>query len=545
MGHFEVVEEERGLQHVELGYTPSLIAGGKVAKEHLACLDQLEEVGVRPAFVHDIPGDVYGDLAVGLRLHDPLERGQAGTVGATFRPITSDPEPIFAQFHPFLADHIRSIGAIVYDAESRVERVRRILMTNEPWKTDQWFSSPWNYLPEVTKDFEIPDDIQVHDVTLRDGEQQAGVEFTADDKVRIATSLAEAGIHRIEAGLPAVSPADKKAIERMVAEGLPTEIYAFSRCMVSDVELALDCGVSGVVMEVPASHHLIEKAYQWPVERAIEASVEATRYAHENGLKVTFFPIDATRSTMTQLLDDLEAVATDGHVDNIALVDTFGVTSPHAIRYYTRRVKERLDVPLETHFHMDFGMGVANTILAVAEGASVIHTTVSGIGERAGNAPTEETVLALLTMYGVDIGIRTEKFTEIARLVADLSGVQQPGNRPVTGEKLFNVESGIIATWVNNVGDDLLEPFPYRPELVGQSDPEIVMGKGSGLDSVSIWLGRNGIYDAEIKEIEAILAEVKGRSLDKKGLLDNDEFLDVVREVIPDNHKNHGESENR
>jgi isopropylmalate/homocitrate/citramalate synthase len=175
----------------------------------------------------------------------------------------------------------------------------------------------------------------------------------------------------------------------------------------------------------------------------------------------------------------------------------------------------------------------------------VIHTTVSGIGERAGNAPTEETVLALLTMYGVDIGIRTEKFTEIARLVADLSGVQQPGNRPVTGEKLFNVESGIIATWVNNVGDDLLEPFPYRPELVGQSDPEIVMGKGSGLDSVSIWLGRNGIYDAEIKEIEAILAEVKGRSLDKKGLLDNDEFLDVVREVIPDNPKNHGESENR
>jgi isopropylmalate/homocitrate/citramalate synthase len=418
-------------------------------------------------------------------------------------------------------------------------------MTNEPWKTDQWFSSPWNYLPEVTKDFEIPDDIQVHDVTLRDGEQQAGVEFTADDKVRIATSLAEAGIHRIEAGLPAVSPADKKAIERMVAEGLPTEIYAFSRCMVSDVELALDCGVSGVVMEVPASHHLIEKAYQWPVERAIEASVEATRYAHENGLKVTFFPIDATRSTMTQLLDDLEAVATDGHVDNIALVDTFGVTSPHAIRYYTRRVKERLDVPLETHFHMDFGMGVANTILAVAEGASVIHTTVSGIGERAGNAPTEETVLALLTMYGVDIGIRTEKFTEIARLVADLSGIRQPGNRPVTGEKLFNVESGIIATWVNNVGDDLLEPFPYRPELVGQSDPEIVMGKGSGLDSVSIWLGRNGIYDAEIKEIEAILAEVKGRSLDKKGLLDNDEFLDVVREVIPDNPKNHGESENR
>jgi isopropylmalate/homocitrate/citramalate synthase len=407
-------------------------------------------------------------------------------------------------------------------------------MTNEPWKSDQWFSSPWNYLPEVTQDFRFPEEVRIHDVTLRDGEQQAGVEFTADDKVRIAEALAASGVHRIEAGLPAVSPADKEAIERMVAADLPTEIYAFSRCMVPDVELALDCGVKGVVMEVPASHHLIEKAYQWPVEKAIEASVEATRYAHENGLKVTFFPIDATRSSMTQLLDDLEAVATDGHVDNIALVDTFGVTSPHAIRYYTQRVKERLDVPLETHFHMDFGMGVANSILAVAEGASVIHTTVSGIGERAGNAPTEETVLALLTMYGIDTGIDTTKFTEIARLVAELSGVTQPGNRPVTGEKLYNVESGIIATWVKNVGDDLLEPFPYRPELVGQTNPEIVLGKGSGLDSVAIWLGRHGIFDAETKEIEAILAEVKGRSLAKKGLLDDDEFLDIVREVLPD-----------
>lgn len=408
-------------------------------------------------------------------------------------------------------------------------------MAQEPWKTEQWFSSPWNYLPEVTEGFQVPDEIRIHDVTLRDGEQQAGVEFTADEKVRIAEALAEAGIHRIEAGLPAVSPADKEAIERMVAAELPTEIYAFSRCLVSDVELALDCGVSGVVMEVPASHHLIEKAYRWPVQKAIDASVEATKYAHDNGLKVTFFPIDATRATMTQLLDDLETVATNGHVDNIALVDTFGVTSPHAIRYYTRKVRERFPgVPLETHFHMDFGMGVANTALAVTEGASVLHTTVSGIGERAGNAPTEETVLALLTMYGIDTGVNTERFTDIARLVAELSRVTQPANRPVTGEMLYNVESGIIATWVNNVGDELLEPFPYRPELVGQADPSIVLGKGSGLDSIAIWLARHGINDVETKEIEAILAEVKGRSLAKKGLLDDDEFLDVVRQVIPD-----------
>ena len=406
-------------------------------------------------------------------------------------------------------------------------------MSDSPWKTDSFFSSPWNYLPEVTETFQLAENIQIHDVTLRDGEQQAGIVFTADDKMRIAEALSEAGIHRIEAGLPAVSPADTEAVKRIATAGFDAGIYAFSRCMISDVELALECGVSGVIMEVPASHHLIEKAYRWPVERAIEASIESTKFAHENGLKVTFFPIDATRAPMTQLLDDLETVATQGHVDNVGLVDTFGVCSPHAISYYTRRVRERMGVPVETHFHMDFGMGVANTLLAAGEGASVLQTTMSGLGERAGNAPTEETVLALLTMYGTDLGIKTEKFTSIARLVAELSGVTQPGNRPVTGERLFNVESGIITTWVKNAGDDLTEPFPYRPELVGQPQPEVVLGKGSGVDSVSIWLGRHGIHNAETSQIELILAEVKAVSLAKKGLLNNDEFLEIVREVLP------------
>jgi isopropylmalate/homocitrate/citramalate synthase len=407
-------------------------------------------------------------------------------------------------------------------------------MVSEPWKTDQWFSSPWNYLPEIVASFNLAKEVKVHDVTLRDGEQQAGVEFNADEKLRIATALSEAGVHRIEAGLPAVSPADEEAVRRIVDAGLDSEIYAFSRCMVSDVALAVDTGTTGVVMEIPSSHHLIELAYRWPLEKAIEASIEATSYAHENGLKVSFFPIDATRAGIVSLLDDLEKVAKEGHVDTVGLVDTFGVLSPHAVEFFVKRVRERLNVPLETHFHMDFGLGVANTVLAVAQGASVIQTTVNGIGERAGNAPMEETVMALLTMYGIDTGIKTEKFFDIAQLVRRLSGVSQPSNRPVTGERLFHVESGIITTWVRNVGaEHLTEAFPYRPELVGQSQPQIVLGKGSGLDSIGIWLSRHGINDAETKEIEAILAEVKGRSLAKKGLLDDDEFLDVVRDILP------------
>jgi isopropylmalate/homocitrate/citramalate synthase len=405
---------------------------------------------------------------------------------------------------------------------------------SEPWKSDKWFSSPWNYLPEITENFVINPELQVHDVTLRDGEQQAGIEFSADDKVRIAAALAEAGVHRIEAGLPAVSPSDEAAVREIVKADLPSKIYAFSRCMLNDVKLAVDTGVEGVVMEIPSSHHLIEKAYRWELEKAIELSVESTQYAHEHGLQVSFFPIDATRAGMVELLDDLQAVAEAGHVDTIGLVDTFGVISPHAVEFFARNVRKRIDVPLETHFHMDFGMGVANTILAVAQGVKVIQTTVAGLGERAGNAPMEETVLALLTMYGVDTGIKTENFFELSRLVLELAGVEQPSNRPVIGERLFDVESGIIASWVNNVGEEnLTEAFPYRPQLVGQSGPRIVLGKGSGLDSIAIWLDRLGIEWKESIEVEEILREVKTASLEKKETLDEDEFLKIVDTVIP------------
>jgi isopropylmalate/homocitrate/citramalate synthase len=403
-------------------------------------------------------------------------------------------------------------------------------MPEEPWHTDRWFTSPWNFLPEVREGLSLPATVRVHDVTLRDGEQQAGVVFTKDDKLRIAETLAEAGVHRIEAGLPAVSPADDAAVREMVSMGLPAEIYAFSRCMVEDVRRAADCGVAGVVMEIPSSHHLVEKAYRWPVERAIDASIEATSLAHELGMKVSFFPIDATRAGLVEYLDLLEKVATDGHVDAIGLVDTFGVLSPHGVRLFVRQTRERLGVPLETHFHMDFGLGVANTLIAVAEGVEVIQTTVTGIGERAGNTPMEETVLALLTMYGLDTGIRTDRFYDISKLVMGLAGVSQPSNRPVVGERLYNVESGIISTWVRNVGDELTESFPYRPELVGQPAPVLVLGKGSGLDSIAGALDRVG-RTAAPEQMQPILDEVKARSLATKGLIADETFVEILDAV--------------
>ncbi|MBU2252847.1 MAG: hypothetical protein KKI04_05285, partial [Proteobacteria bacterium] len=112
--------------------------------------------------------------------------------------------------------------------------------------------------------------------------------------------------------------------------------------------------------------------------------IKATTYAKQQGLYTVFFTIDGTRTEMDFLLNLVERVATEGHMDAFTLVDTFGVLSPQAASYFTRKVKERVAKPLEIHFHSDFGLGVANTIMAVLSGAEVIHSTVGGIGERCG-----------------------------------------------------------------------------------------------------------------------------------------------------------------
>jgi len=405
-------------------------------------------------------------------------------------------------------------------------------MTATPWKTNDWFVSEWNYAPEVTKDFKFAKNIKIHDVTLRDGEQQTGVILSKDEKIRIAEALAEAGVHRIEAGMPIVSPSDNDAIKEIVKRNLGPQIFSFARCMKEDVQRAIDTGVNGVVMEIPSSKHMVDLAYRWPMEKAIETSIEATQFAHKNGLEVVFFPIDFSRAELKWAIDLIERVGTEGHMDALALVDTFGVLSPHAMKYFVTQVQSRIKKRLEAHFHQDFGMGVANTIMALSLGVEVMHTTVLGIGERSGNAPMEEIVMALKTMYGVDVGIDTTKLTSLANLVQRLTGVLVPTNKAIVGSGLYQIESGIIASWFKNCGDKFAtELFPIRWDAVGQPPAEVVMGKGSGIDSVNGWLQELGMQVSD-EDAMKILQATKLHSLKNKKMLSKSEFRDLAKKVL-------------
>lgn len=402
-----------------------------------------------------------------------------------------------------------------------------------PWKTDKWFSSPWTYLPEITKKYSFAPKIKIHDVTLRDGEQQTAVVFRREEKVAIAKQLDALGIHRIEAGMPAVSDQDKAAIQDIASLGLKnSEVFAFARCIPDEIKAVKACGCKGVVIEIPASDHMIKNAYGWTFDRAMKSSIDATRAAKEAGLYTVFFTIDATRTEVDRLLDIVEKVATEGHMDAFTLADTMGVCTPDAVYYVVKKAIERLKKPVEIHCHQDFGLGVANTVAALQAGASVAQTTVTGLGERAGNVPTEDVVLSLLCLHGVDIGIHTEKFCEVSKFVMEKAKVTQPPNRPIVGDKLYEVESGIIAGWVRMARkDNPLEFVPFSADLVGQKPVNIVLGKNSGPPSIEEWCEKLGIKANE-QERMALLQAVKARSFEKKDLLTADEFKAIVDRVL-------------
>ncbi len=218
-------------------------------------------------------------------------------------------------------------------------------------------------------------------------------------------------------------------------------------------------------------------------------------------------------------------------MDAFTLVDTFGALNPQAATYFTKKVKARISNPLEIHFHSDFGLGVANTINALLAGGEVIHSTVLGIGERAGNTPMEETVMALLTMYGIDVGIDYSKINELSQLVRELSGTEIPSSRPFIGDGAYSVESGIVTGWFRNAyADDPTIMYPVNPAFVGREDPKILMGKKSGLDNIWIWCEKLGLELDEDEALE-VLSAVKLRSHDLKRVLSEGEFMELAEKV--------------
>jgi len=208
-------------------------------------------------------------------------------------------------------------------------------------------------------------------------------------------------------------------------------------------------------------------------------------------------------------------------------VDTTGCALPEAITFLVSRIRTAAPVlPLEIHCHNDFGLACANTLAGIRAGADYVSSTINGLGERCGNAATEDVALALEVLEGYRTGLRLDRFRELSQRVAALSAVPVPVNKAVVGDNAFRHEAGMVVAGV------LKDPFtaePYSPEIVGQTR-QILLGKKSGLVSIEHKLKELGLT-ADGDRSQALLERVKAVSTRKRRAITDAEFREIVGEI--------------
>jgi len=367
--------------------------------------------------------------------------------------------------------------------------------------------------------------VRFYDTTLRDGEQTVGVVLLPEQKLAIARALDELGVERIEAGFPRVSDDDWRAVELIRDAGLNAEIWGFSRAVPADVDAIVELGLSATVIESPLSDLKLE-ALGVSREKMLGRIADAVSYAAGRGIRVAFFGVDGSRADLA-FLEQAYRAAVEAGAAEVVVVDTLGIASPEAAAFLVSSVRGWLgpDVPVHFHGHNDFGLATAAALAAVRAGAEWIHGTINGMGERAGNASIGEVAMAATALYGAETGLRLDRIREISALVRSLGGYELEPWKSVVGENLFVRESGAVAAQFHD--PPAIEPFSSA--LVG-AERRIVLGKKSGLDSIRIKADELGL-DVPEEQRGVLLESVKRLGTEKRGLVSDDEFRDLVRSL--------------
>ena len=324
--------------------------------------------------------------------------------------------------------------------------------------------------------------IRLLDTTLRDGEQAVGVIFTRWEKERIAGLLAELGVPAIEAGFPALGPEEKECVRtvananlKVKGDGPQLEVNAFARARREDVSAAAACGVHGVIISISTSDVHIERKFRHSREWVLAQVEEAAEAAKKYGLAFTVSGEDASRTDLSFLVEYYRLAERLG-ARMVRYCDSLGIEDPFTTYKRIKLIRKEISLPIEMHMHNDFGMATANALAGIRAGASSVVVSIGGLGERTGNSPLEEVVMALKYLYGVDLNVNTSRFREVAEYVAEASRRAIPIWKAIIGTNVFAHESGIHADGI------LKNPANYEafsPETVGL-ERQIVIGKHSG-----------------------------------------------------------------
>ena len=346
--------------------------------------------------------------------------------------------------------------------------------------------------------------INILDTTLRDGEQTPGVSLSSNEKLRIARTLDDIGINIIEAGSAITSEGEQQAIRQITNQGLDAEIASFARSLQKDIDSCIDCGVDTVNLVVPTSDIHIDYKLKSTRLQVQSEMVDNIEYAKDHGLKVELSAEDASRTDLNFLKETFK-LALDAKADRLCPCDTVGVLTPEKSFDFFSQLSD-LNGKLSVHCHNDYGLAVANSLQAIRAGATEVHGTINGIGERAGNASLEEIIVALNNLYEgqYSTDIKLNQLYNTSILVSRSTGVYIQPNKAIVGENVFAHESGIHA---DGVIKNASTYESITPELLGRHR-KFVVGKHTGTKGLNNRLLELGI-EVNKEQLNNIFKQVK------------------------------------
>ncbi|MDJ0838504.1 MAG: 2-isopropylmalate synthase [Acidobacteriota bacterium] len=372
------------------------------------------------------------------------------------------------------------------------------------------------------------DHVVIFDTTLRDGEQSPGASMNLSEKLTVAHALAELGVDVIEAGFPIASPGDFEAVREIARQVRGPAIAGLARCNPADIDRAREALKEAerarihVFLATSPIHreHKLRMSKEEVLLRTEEGVAHAKQYCDD----IEFSAEDAAR-TEPEFLAEVVTRAIAAGATTINVPDTVGYAMPEQfgglIRYLITNVPNSDRAIFSVHCHNDLGMAVANSLAAVQAGARQVECTINGIGERAGNCSLEEIVMALRTRkdyFDLTTGIDTTHLFPTSQLVSSVTGMAVQRNKAIVGSNAFAHEAGIHQHGV------LMHQETYeimKPEDVGVSSNQLVLGKHSGRHALQAWVKDNG-YLLDDGRFQRVFEEFKVLADRKKEIYDAD-----------------------
>ncbi len=364
----------------------------------------------------------------------------------------------------------------------------------------------------------LPERVFIWDETFREGIKAPTVFLTYVEQVKLAKLMDETGVALINVGFPAFSEEDKHNVKRIINETfMNAKLTASAQATINSVNACLESGVKEITIEAPFNGLNLKDRLKMSKEQALQKTVESIEHARKHGATVNFVLMDATRTPLEDILQIFEAAANAG-ANKLVIADSAGFLRPLSTRYLISHVRDGLPdaikkkAALSVHCHNDFGLATANTLAAVEEGVTYLHTCIAGFGERAGLAPFEEVVAALELLYNIDTGVALEKIYRLSQSAEKAFALPIQFHKPIIGENIFahEVEAQVEEMMAHPL---LFEPFP--PEIVGR-ETTLFVGRNTDHTLIQQLLEKAGIR-ASPRQMDELFRHIKGpqESLDK------------------------------